>query len=213
MIITIGSTKGGPGKSTICQNLAVELTRQGYRVGIVDADPTGTTANWGNDRTTRNPELPHITVVVLQGAIRANLIDLEKSYDVVLVDVGGHDSQEFRQAGVTSDLLIAPVTTATAELDSLKKVAKLVGEFRDFNPELEVRALFNKVPSNDSRLIAAREHVRETYPEIPYYDGRLRERVAYQDAMTDGRGVVEWTDPAAKGELQVLVKEIFNGDA
>lgn len=213
MIITIGGTKGGPGKSTVTQNIAAELARQEIRCVIVDADRTATSTNWAADRKERSPEFPHITVTSLSGAIRPDLIDLEKAYEVVLVDVGGHDSQEFRQAAVTSDLLIAPVTTAQAELDSLKKVVKLVAEFRDFNPELQARSLFNKVPSNDDRLKSARAHIVDQYPEIPAFDGRLRYRLAYQDAMSMGRGVTEWTDSTAKGELQVLVKEIFDGQA
>ena len=40
-IICIASGKGGVGKSTIAVNLAVTLARQGYRVGLADADVYG----------------------------------------------------------------------------------------------------------------------------------------------------------------------------
>ncbi len=39
--ILVGSGKGGTGKSTIAANLAVDLKRKGYRVGLLDADITG----------------------------------------------------------------------------------------------------------------------------------------------------------------------------
>ena len=40
-VIGIVSGKGGVGKSSVTSGLAVELNRQGYRVGILDADITG----------------------------------------------------------------------------------------------------------------------------------------------------------------------------
>lgn len=40
-VIGVVSGKGGVGKSLVCGGLAVQFARQGYRVGILDADVTG----------------------------------------------------------------------------------------------------------------------------------------------------------------------------
>ena len=40
-VFAIGSGKGGVGKSSVTALLAVALQRQGFKVGILDADLTG----------------------------------------------------------------------------------------------------------------------------------------------------------------------------
>lgn len=45
MIITIGSHKGGTGKSTLSTNLAVAYQSTGHRVIVIEADPSVSTTS------------------------------------------------------------------------------------------------------------------------------------------------------------------------
>ena len=78
MIITVGSLKGGVGKSTATVNMAVELTRLGRRVVVVDADPIGTTANWVGDREQQSSDFSAIIGVQKRGNLRATLQELDE---------------------------------------------------------------------------------------------------------------------------------------
>ena len=62
MIIALGATKGGVGKSTIVTNLAVAFQQRGKQVIVVEADPTvRTLSTWKVDRATTGH--PPVTVV------------------------------------------------------------------------------------------------------------------------------------------------------
>jgi len=45
-IITIASSKGGPGKTTLAELIAGRLAAEGAKVAALDADPTGGLSRW-----------------------------------------------------------------------------------------------------------------------------------------------------------------------
>ena len=63
-IITVTSGKGGVGKSTVAVNLACALAKEGYKVGILDADLHGPNVL----KMISPEEKVNITVSVLQMA-------------------------------------------------------------------------------------------------------------------------------------------------
>ena len=73
MIISCVSYKGGAGKTTVCQNLAVYFAHNGKNVCVIDADGSGATARWSAARETSDGDLPRITVVPIteDGSLRA----------------------------------------------------------------------------------------------------------------------------------------------
>ena len=69
MIILVGGEKGGPGKSTIAQNLAAYFViERSLDVVLVDADAQATTADWVDERN-ENEQLPTINCIQKQGRI------------------------------------------------------------------------------------------------------------------------------------------------
>lgn len=85
-IIAIGSGKGGVGKSTVSSNLAVALARQGWRVGLLDADFYGPSQPkmMGVSKRPRSPDGKMIIPIVAHG-VRMMSIGLMLAQDDAII--------------------------------------------------------------------------------------------------------------------------------
>ena len=208
MIILIGSQKGGPGKTTIAVNLAVEFARQGKDVVLVDADSQRSAARWHADREEQG-HIPRIACVEKLGSIHLTLQELANRYDTVIVDVAGKDSQEMRTAMTAADQLVVVVRPSQFDLDTLEHMSGVIQQAKDFNPDLQVRGLIAQAPSNvyNSERTDAGEYLAD-YPLISALKTVIYERKAYRDVVGEGLGVVEWNNSKAKAEIQALAQEL-----
>ncbi|WP_298044706.1 AAA family ATPase [uncultured Citricoccus sp.] len=208
MILLIGSQKGGVGKSTVAINLAVEYARQGRDVCLVDADAQRSAARWHADREEQGHQ-PAVACVEKFGTIHQTLTDLATRYDIVIVDVAGKDSREMRTGMLAADTLVVVVRPSQLDLDTLGHMSEVIEQAKDLNPGLTVRGLIAQAPSNPaiSERTDAREYLAD-YPTIKPLETVLYERKAYRDVVGEGLGVVEWSNPKAKAEIQELAAEV-----
>ncbi|MGN1173125.1 MAG: Mrp/NBP35 family ATP-binding protein [Muribaculaceae bacterium] len=112
-IIGISSGKGGVGKSTVASNLAVALAREGYRVGLLDADIFG-------------PSVPKMFGVegaelYIHEVDGKNLIIPHERYGVKMLSIGflvNPDSAQVWRGGMASRALTQLITEGDwGELD------------------------------------------------------------------------------------------------
>jgi chromosome partitioning protein len=209
MIVLIGSQKGGAGKSTIAVNLSAEFARQGLDVVLVDADVQRSAARWHADREEAGIT-PAIACVEKLGNLHETLIDLDTRYGIVVVDVAGRDSKEMRTGMTAAHKMLVTVRPSQFDLDTLPHMSELIEQVRDFNPDLQVRSLLTQVPTHhvDSERTDAGEYLTD-YPGLKPMQTVIYERKAYRDVLGEGRGVVEWTNPKAKAEIQELAGELM----
>ncbi|MGI9327831.1 MAG: ParA family protein, partial [Pseudomonadales bacterium] len=59
-IITLATTKGGAGKTTVAQMIIGAVGNEGYSVGVVDCDPNGTLSSWVRECTKLDIDCRHV---------------------------------------------------------------------------------------------------------------------------------------------------------
>jgi len=211
MIIVVGNHKGGTSKSTLAVNLAVEYQHKGRKVIILETDPTVSTASqWAADRenTTQEP----ITTVRKTGRLGSTIDDLAAAYDIVIIDTAGKDSTELRSAAHRADLLLVPTSTTVADLDATRIFLSWMDEARDMNPALKMLVVISKAPTwwHSNHVETATAALAEIPKEIEFdlADTVIHHRNVYAQALSEGLSVVEYDNPKAKAEIQLLTQEI-----
>ena len=211
-IITIGNTKGGVGKSTIAANLSVAAAMDGKRVLLVDADEQKSSLDFRNIRGADNVKAISIPTPTLHKDINA----FTKSYDIVVIDVGGKNSDTFRSAIVAAGkdgLFLVPCLPSTYDIWSTILALQLLQEVRTISHnEVKARLLVNQMQSNTIMGREAEESLESLAAEYecPVLTTRLHFRAAYKTAIMNGLGVMEH-EPKGKAatEFKALYDEVM----
>jgi chromosome partitioning protein len=210
VILTVGSTKGGAGKTTVAINLAILRTLEGRDVLLVDGDDQGTASLFSQLRAERIGKCGYTAVSLHGAAVRTQVRQLSPKYDDIVIDVGGRDTGSLRAALTVSDVLLVPVQPRTFDVWALEQVADLVKEAREINPALRAVAFLNGADAQGHDNTDAREVMTEV-TGIETTDSALVRRKAYPNAASIGRGILEMQvqDPKAVQELTTLAKVVF----
>lgn len=211
MILTVGNTKGGVGKSTLALNLAIARSIEGRRVWLVDGDRQGTTIT---ALTFRNQagQLPLIESTALPDgtALHAEVTRCHGEFDDVVIDAGGRDSTALRAALVLSDLLLVPFAPRSLDLWALQDVAALIDEARTIHPKLRAFAVLNgaDVAGTDNKDAA---QALVSYPQLTYIPSPVRRRKSFANAAGMGLSVLEAKPKDAKAIAEVkALLDIFS---
>jgi chromosome partitioning protein len=209
MILSITNLKGGVGKSTLAQNVAVGLKIRGYDVFLVDTDfELKTSADWGKDR---GADLPPILVEsVHQDDVTERVLALSDLHQIVIIDGTPALFELSSKAILLSDVVFIPVIPSIEEVRTLERFMKRYNEARLMKKKIggavEAHIILNKY---NAALRIDRE-VEETLRdfELPVLSSKIAYRVAYREAKIEGKGVIEYSDPKAKEEMNRLLDEV-----
>jgi chromosome partitioning protein len=203
MIITVGSTKGGVGKSTISCNLAVSAAIAGKSVLLVDADTQASSISFRAARETDDIQAIQITTPTIHK-------DLTRfDHDMKIIDAGGRDNKAFRSAIMAADLLIIPCLPSSVDFWAASDVIEILSEARTYK-EIPAHFALNQVIPNTKLSVEIVEAMKEFERDAGLLKSVLCSRIVYKNAFAEGKGVVEMADKKAADEFGGLYAEIMN---
>ena len=182
-VLTIASSKGGPGKTTVAMLLSGRLAADGIKVTAIDADPTMAFHRWA----TNAYEGPAFTSRTQTDETHlAHLIDAESRVaDLVLVDTAGFGNRAAAVAMTSADAVLIPTLSGEADITEAEKTVRLAeGLARAARRDIPARVLLNRVKRTQLARHAAREIERAT---LPLLTATLGDLVAYGEMTFSGR--------------------------
>lgn len=213
MIITVGNTKGGVGKTTLAVNLAIARAIGGRDVWLIDGDRQGTAQTAISIRAEAG-HLPGIACATYPDGptLRSQVQQQAGKFDDIIIDAGGRDSTALRAALILSDALLVPFQPRSFDVWALNDIAALVDEARSVRDGLRAYAVLNCAdPGEHSSDNADAAAALEDIPQLEYLPTPLRRRKAYANAAGSGLSVLELKpqDAKASAELNELVSMVF----
>ncbi|NLZ17594.1 MAG: AAA family ATPase [Desulfobulbaceae bacterium] len=213
MIVTVGNTKGGVGKTTLAVNLAIARALAGKDVWLIDGDRQGTAQAAISIRSEAG-HTPGIACATYPDGptLRAQVQQQVGKFDEVIIDAGGRDSTALRAALVLSDVLLVPFQPRSYDVWALSDIAALIDEARSVRDGLRCYAVLNcadpgQTSSDNAEAAAAVAEV----PQFEYLPAPLRRRKAFANAAGAGQCVFELKpqDAKASAELNALIEILF----
>jgi chromosome partitioning protein len=127
-VITIATSKGGAGKTTVAEVILGELAARGMKVAAIDADYNHTLSDWVKTFASYPIE---VRAEVDETKILPLVAELEEANDLVVIDTAGAAMQATVFAIGCADLVLIPVQLSSADVVEALKTAKLVKSASD----------------------------------------------------------------------------------
>lgn len=186
-VITIASSKGGVGKSTVCISLAGALAHRGTCVHVIDLDENRTVMRWYQQH---NVTISGLSVMqVAPTDLMAHLKEVSQDAhtpDYVLIDVAGVYEKALLQAMARSHLVIVPAQPSEPDLHEAIKIIRDLGELNEsFGGAIPYRVLLNMVEPLDPH------YQRYTIGEVARlglkrFETLMHKRAPYREAFLNG---------------------------
>ena len=218
MQLLVGGVKGGTGKSTLAVNLGVERARQGKKIILVDADPDQESLSDYIANRDEHGAMPSVPVVQVKGSTTAKSLQaLGRDFDDVIVDCGGFDSIELRQAALISHAWVVPLNPSQLQIWTMPKLKSVLDEANAMRGDAQLTGWLLGMRISTNPYSSAKDDlqaVAEAFPGFRTLRTIVHQRAAFEKAEKLGLAVTELEKPntserRARDSIRELHREVF----
>ncbi len=227
MIICLSYSKGGVGKTTISANLVrVKNKKTGKRMDLFDLDSPqngsyAVTLHAKDIGLTiiktykKSDGLSEAEVTARNGELIDQIIEKYKGKtdENILIDCGGHDSNNIRKVLLEADMIITPLSVSDVELnDFMNWNESIIKNIVDLNPDAKLYVLFNKYHRYEKKDFAEiKDYIESEYPYYKVLSTCITDRKDYRTSFGKGKGVIDlYEKNPARKEIEALSDEIYH---
>lgn len=210
MIVVVGGSKGGTGKTTIATNLTVMRSLKGKKVLFVDADEQRSAYQWTEQRESNGHHTPWSMIELGGENLYLQVQKMEEDYDDIIIDVGGRNTSSQKSSILIADIYLIPFLPRSLDIWTLGQVKNIISGAKQINTELKCFAVINRGDSTGTDNKDAMDIISDC-PHLTCIPIIIGQRKAFANAATDGLGVLELknADKKAVMEMNMLYEYIY----
>ena len=210
MVISFISYKGGVGKTTLSENIAVCFANAGKSVCIVDADDSANSLSWSRKRSA---DLPKINVYEENNKdeIVLKIKELNSKYDLVIIDSPPSQTAISDMIVLMSNMVIVPLLPkGEQETNTINQLVRKIKSLEAAKEKkIPVYFVINEFDHRTTLHRGFAESMEQIFGDR-LLKTRLCNRVAYAEVTHEGKGVFEHNNIKAKNEIAALFNELVN---
>ena len=202
LIVSCLSQKGGVGKSTLSQLIAVSFAQAKWRVKIADFNlKQKTSADWVAQRL----EAKIKPAIAAEGYSSVKQVLLQRElYDLMVIDGRPDSDTSSLEIAKTSELIVVPIGVTLADLQPQVRFAN---ELRSKGiAKIRIRFTVNKSIDSFISVLEAKNFVRAAGYDV--FNTDIPMRTGYQIAQNDGRALNETAFPSLNERATKLAEEV-----
>ena len=203
-VIAVVNQKGGTGKTTIATSVACAFAEI-FQVLLLDADGQSSALDWADSRA--QPLLSLEVRGVEPGQLLQDVRLLGPRYHWVIIDGPPGITRTNADAVRAADLVLIPVKPSPFDVWAVSDIVAAVKARQETAAGLPKAAFVITMSKTRSRLSQQIEAALDEYG-LPVLQARTTDRVAYPQAITEGKSVLEGRDRTARNEIIALHDEI-----